>query len=349
MSRPRTKYKSGPLAKALRPLRHLAEYLLVRVLLSLIQAVSIETCQWAVRYVAWLAGDVLRVRGTVVDENFRFSFPDLSAVERRTLAREMWEHLLLMVCEVAHVHRKLHETNWREHISDYNTRLLLKHAFSRRATVSVAGHFGNFEICGFMAGFWGVRVYTVARPLDNPYLDGLIKRFRQSMGQRILPKEDSAGQADEVLKTGGMLVLLGDQHAGHIGCVVDFLGRPASCHKALALFSLMNQAPMLLVNCTRGNRPMQFQMGLDACADPLENQPETAGVRELTQWYNHRLEEQIRRRPQQYWWLHNRWKEITGKRPRKRKAVAALPPPLNKSTDRLPNVAFRSAKGRSFA
>ena len=322
----RPKQNAPPLARVWRHARHLAEYLLVRVVLSLIQAVSIETCQSGCRVLAWFAEGVLRIRGAVVDENLRISFPRLSADERRRLAREMWEHLLLMVCEVAHVHRKLHDTNWREHLTDYNTRELLRHAFSRRPTVSVAGHFGNFEICGFMAGFWGVRVYTIARPLDNPYLDRLITRFRQSMGQRILPKEDSAGQADEVLKTGGMLVLLGDQHAGHIGCVVDFLGRPASCHKALALFSLINQAPMLLVNCTRRERPMQFRMGLDAVADPVENRPETAGVRELTQWYNHRLEEQIRRRPQQYWWLHNRWKEVTGRRPRKRKAAALAPP-----------------------
>lgn len=313
-------------ARIVRRVRHLAEYLIVRVLLSLIQAVSIETCQSVGRVVAWLANDVLRVRAAVVDENLRFSFPGLTGAQRRDMARAMWEHLLLMVCEVAHVHRKLHETNWREHVSDYNSRELLRHAFSRRATVSVAGHFGNFEICGYMAGFWGVRVYTIARPLDNPYLDRLITRFRQSMGQRILPKEDSAEQADEVLKTGGMLVLLGDQHAGHLGCVVDFLGRPASCHKALALFALINNAPMLLVNCTRCGGPMQFQMGLDAVADPLEGGPEVAGVRELTQWYNHRLAEQIRQVPEQYWWLHNRWKDTTVRRPRRKKVAAPAMP-----------------------
>jgi KDO2-lipid IV(A) lauroyltransferase len=226
----------------MRRLRHLAEYLAVRVSLSLIQAVSLETCQACIRVVAWLAADVLKVRRRVVDENLRISFPDLSEGERKRLARAMWEHLLLMVCEVAHVQRKLHDTNWREHVTDYNSRELLRLAFSRRPTVAVAGHFGNFEICGFMAGFWGVRVYTVARPLDNPYLDRLVLRFRQSMGHRILPTSDSAGQADEVLQTGGMLVLLGDQHApGRIGCVVNFMGRPASCHKALALFSLLNR------------------------------------------------------------------------------------------------------------
>ena len=51
-----------------------------------------------------------------------------------------------------------------------------------------------------------------------------------------------------------------------------------------------------------------------------------AGVRELTQWYNHRLEEQIRQRPQQYWWLHNRWKDTTVRRRRKKKAAAPAPP-----------------------
>lgn len=313
---------------SLRHVRHLAEYFLVRVALSLIQAVGIETCQSCSSVLGWLACDVLRIRKRVVDENLRIAFPALSPDQRHRLARAMWEHLLVMVCEIAHVQRKIHETNWRDHVSDYNMRELLKHSFSRRPVVSVAGHFGNFEICGFMAGFWGIRVYTVARPLDNPYLDRLVMRFRQSMGQRILPKDDSAGQAEEVLQTGGMLVLLGDQHAGKIGCVINFMGRPASCHKALALFSLLNRAPMLQVNCTRSGRPMHFEMGLDGAIDPLEDRPETAGVKELTQWYNQVLEAQIRRKPHQYWWLHDRWKETPPHKQRKRKKPAQPAAPI---------------------
>src|SRR5262245_21585494 len=86
--------------------RHLVEYLAVRVALSLIQAVSIQTCQAASRWLAWLAADVLRIRGRVVEENLRIAFPEMCESERRDLARRMWEHLLLMVCEVAQIHRK---------------------------------------------------------------------------------------------------------------------------------------------------------------------------------------------------------------------------------------------------
>lgn len=308
---------------SLRHLRHLAEYFLVRVALSLIQAVSIDTCQRVSVWLAWLATDVLCIRGQVVEENLRIAFPEKLAPERHALVRRMWEHLVLMVCEVAHIHRKIHETNWRDHVEIHNKRQWIRAVSRKGPKVCVTGHLGNFEALGHVCNFWGFRTYTVARTLDNPYLDRLVSRFRESMGQRILSKSQSAGQAEEVLQTGGILALLGDQHAGRRGCVVDFLGRPASCHKALALFALLNQAPIMVVTCTRLGPPMKFTMGLDAFIDPAENPPEYDSVEDLTQWYNDALEARIRQVPDQYWWLHDRWKDIKPARRRKRKGAAA--------------------------
>jgi Kdo2-lipid IVA lauroyltransferase/acyltransferase len=311
-------------------LRHLAEYFAVRVALSLIQAVSLETCASVTRWLAWLAADVLKIRGRVVEENLRTAFPDKTDAQRRRIARGMWEHLLLMVCEIALIHRKIHETNWRDYVYVYNKREWIRAISRREAKVVVTGHFGNFEALGHVGNFWGFRTYTVARTLDNPYLDRLVARFRESMGQRILPKNDSAGQADEVLQTGGILALLGDQHAGKRGCKVDFLGRPASCHKALALFALLNRSPMLVISCVRTSGPMRFAMGMDAVIDPATNPPECASVETLTQWYNDALERRIRQHPEQYWWLHDRWKELKAKR-------KATPPAANgEATARRP-------------
>jgi KDO2-lipid IV(A) lauroyltransferase len=205
----------------------------------------------------------------------------------------------------------------------YNKRQWMRLACQPGAKVCVTGHFGNFEALGHVCSFWGFRTYTVARPLDNPYLHALVTRFRESMGQRILAKSHSAGQADEVLQTGGLLALLGDQHAGAKGCVIDFLGRPASCHKALALFALLNRAPIIVVTCQRAGRPMHFRMGLDALVDPATNPPEASSVEDLTQWYNDALEARIRQVPEQYWWLHDRWKDLKPRRRKKRRAAAA--------------------------
>lgn len=307
----------------LRRARHWIEYLAVRVVLSLIQAVSIEFCAACSRKLAWLACDVLRIRGRVVEENLRIAFPEKDDAERREIARRMWEHLLLMVCEIANLQRKIHETNWRKYVNLPNRREWIRAVGQQGPKVCVTGHFGNFEALGHVSNFWGIRTYTVARTLDNPYLDRLVARFRESMGQRMLPKADSAGQADEVLQTGGILALLGDQHAGRKGCVVDFLGRPASCHKALALFALLSRAPLLVATGTRDRKPMRFIMQMDAAVDPQTNPDEYASVEDLTQWYNDVLSSRIRELPDQYWWLHDRWKETAAPKKRKRKKMVS--------------------------
>src|SRR6478672_2680232 len=182
---------------SLRNLRHLAEYFALRVALSLIQAVRIETCEQACKWLAWLAAEVLRIRGRVVDENLQIAFPEKSDAERMRIARRMWEHVLLMTCEVAQLQRKFHETNWRKYVEVPRKREWIRVASKDGPKVCVTGHFGNFEALGHVSNFWGFRTYTVARSMDNPYLDQLVARFRESMGQRILPKSDSAGQADE--------------------------------------------------------------------------------------------------------------------------------------------------------
>ena len=108
--------------------------------------------------------------------------------ERKTIARRMWEHLLLMICEMAHLQRKIHETNWRKYVEVPKKREWIHVVSKPGPKVCVTGHFGNFEALGHVSNFWGFRTYTVARTLDNPYLDRIVTRFRESMGQRLLPK-----------------------------------------------------------------------------------------------------------------------------------------------------------------
>ena len=303
-------------------LGHWLVYLLVRVFVSVLQALDIATCLAVTRVMAVVAYDVIRIRRKIVDENLAIALPDYSLAERQRVGRRMWRHLLIMICEIAHAPRKIHETNWRRYVKIHRHRELVTALLWRRPKVVVTAHFGNFEIAGYLTGLLGIRTHTVARTLDNPFLDDYVNRFRESHGQFILPKAGSAQQADAVLSTGGTLVLLGDQHAGDKGCWVDFMGRPASCHKALALFTLLNAAPMIVAYCTRQRRPMQFELGLSDLIDPQIPCAELADVKTLTQWYNGRLEHEIRRTPDQYWWVHNRWRDWQKRKRRKKKKSA---------------------------
>ncbi|MBC8354597.1 MAG: lysophospholipid acyltransferase family protein [Planctomycetes bacterium] len=297
-------------------------YVAVRILICMIQAVRIETCAAIARQLAVIANDVVRLRGTVVDDNLRNVFPDLADAERRHVSRRMWEHLLLMVCEIAHAPRKIHRGNWRSHVSFGGRRQIVQLLLDPRPTVLVAGHFGNFELGGFITGLLGFPSFTVARTLDNPYLDRYINSFRGANGQFILPKQGSSAQVQAVLAGGGVLSLLGDQHAGPKGCWVEFLGRPASCHKAIALFPMTSGAPMLAAATTRPGGPMKFRIDLLGVLDPAESPTEVSSVPSVTQWYNDRLEEAIRLAPEQYWWVHRRWKGTPPKRMLARRQAA---------------------------
>jgi KDO2-lipid IV(A) lauroyltransferase len=190
---------------------------------------------------------------------------------------------------------------------------------TNRPKLLVTAHFGNFEVGGFALGILGYPTFTVARTLDNPYLDRFVNSFRGASGQYIIPKKGGFDQMLKVLDGGGVITLLADQYAGEKACWVEFFGRPASAHKAIALLSLENDAPMVIAYSRRLQRPLQFELAITAISDPRQARDEVGSIRELTQWYTNRLEEFIRLNPDQYWWVHRRWKDP--RKPRKAKAA----------------------------
>ncbi len=133
-------------------------------------------------------------------------------------------------------------------------------------------------------------------------------------GQHMLPKDGSAPAVQQILNEGGTLALLADQFAGAKGVWVDFLGHPTSCHKALALFVLSSRAPMVVCYNRRLKRPLQFEMAVTGIADPNVPGSHLESVAALTRWYNQCLEQAIRKAPEQYWWLHRRWREAPPRR-----------------------------------
>ncbi len=297
-------------------------YLVVRALICIVQAMRIETAQKVANCLAWLLGDVIGVRAKVVDENLRHAFPDLSPHRRRQLARRMWEHLFLLVLEVAHAPRKIHETNWRRYVRLKDQPRLVRCLLDRRPTLIVTAHFGNFEAGGYILGVLGFPTYTVARTLDNPFLDRFINRFRGGTGQHVIPKKGGFDQILDVLANNGIMTLLADQHAGRKGCWVEFFGRRASAHKAIALLSLENDAPIVISYVKRLNRPLYLEMGTTDVADPRDADRQLTTIPDLTQWYTSELEKFIRQAPHQYWWVHRRWKDVPPRHRAKRKTAA---------------------------
>lgn len=322
---PRRRSPTAVISAAVRPLVDLAAYCAVRLLVAVIQTLPLDMGDTICRALAWLASGPLKIRRRVIEQNLEQVFPASDARSRQQLSFAMWHHLLLMVCEIAWAQRRLHRTNWSQHVTFRQNRQILRYMLDTRPVVTVTGHFGNFEIGGYITGLMGVSTLTIARQLDNRFLHRWVERFRGAKGQLMVDKDGCANEVNEHLQQGGILALLADQYAGPKGCWVDFLGVQASCHKALALFALSSRAPML-VGVTRriDGRPMQFEMNCVGVADPEEDSDGVcASVQTLTQWYNERLAVAIGPSVEQYWWLHRRWRPRPPKLARRPKKQAA--------------------------
>ncbi len=300
----------------MQPLGQYLVYLAVRITICVVQALPLSACEHGARWLAWLFHDVLRIRRRVTDENLAHAFPQLDATQRGRLARRMWEHLFLFAAEVAHTRRKIHRTNWHQYIRLGGEAQFVRLQLGERPVLLVTAHFGNFELAGYFFALCGYPIHTVARPLDNPYLDRFVNRFRGSTGQIMLSKQGAYDHICSILAGGGTVSFVADQYAGNKGCWIEFFGRPASAHKAIALFALDNDAPMAVGRCQRQGRPLHSVLKLQGIADPRHPSGHTESIRALTAWYHRQFEAFIREAPEQYWWLHRRWKDHRRRKPR---------------------------------
>ena len=283
-------------------------YVAVRVAICVVQALPRPACERGARKLARFIARSVRIRRSVVRENLRIAFPNWSEAQADRTIEAMWEHFLLMVVEIAHAPRVIQKTTWRKHLRIHGMEPMVRLLWADRPKVILSGHYGNFELAAYLFGVFGFRIYSVARVLDNPLLDRFVTQFRESRGQRILPKKGSAPDVELALQANGAIGLLGDQAAGPKGAWVEFFGRPASVHKAIGLFAVSSGAPIMVCSATRRHGLFDYDMRLEGTADPALGGAETAGLKEISQWYTSLLETSIRRAPEQYWWVHRRWR-----------------------------------------
>ena len=108
--------------------------------------------------------------------------------------RAVYRHFCTLIVEMAHLPRLLHPCSWHRHLKLVNGRAIVGGLLSGRPLLIVTGHFGNWEMGGYVLGLWGFRAHAIARPLDNPYLDEFLRSFRERTGQRLLAKRGDFDQ-----------------------------------------------------------------------------------------------------------------------------------------------------------
>jgi KDO2-lipid IV(A) lauroyltransferase len=297
-----------------------AAYFLVRGVVCIVQLLSWGSALALARWLAWLAYRLDRRHRLVAADNVRHAFPRLDerAVDR--LVRASYLHLATMLVEIIRLPRALRPDNLLEYFSHADPGdldLIRAQAALGRPTLVLTGHFGNWEVLSYVAGMIGLRGGILARRLDNPYLERYLAHFRRHTGLELLDKNADYDRIFQILAGGGGIGMVADQDAGPRGLFVNFFGRPASTFKSIALLSLEYGAPVFVLGAARVGSPLRYRIYLEDVIHPEEYSARADAARAITERYTRALERLVRRHPEQYFWLHRRWKH----QPRARRAA----------------------------
>jgi KDO2-lipid IV(A) lauroyltransferase len=289
-----------------RPLADACEALLVGALLCFFRILPFRAALAAGRGVGALLGALDRGHRHLAERQLEEAgFPP---EEASRLARGLYAHLGICVAELAWVERRVAEKAVGEWVRIEGLDHVHAALAKGKGLGLVAGHLGNWELGAVAMGAAGVPLSLVVRPLDNPRLDARLVALRRAGGSEVIQKRNALRAIREVLSRGRGVVMLIDQDAREHGVFVDFFGRPASTIPSIAAIALRTGAPLLVTAMRREPGNLTHVLSFDPVEPPPSTGDGKEDARRLTAMLTARLEARIRQAPEQWLWMHRRWK-----------------------------------------
>jgi KDO2-lipid IV(A) lauroyltransferase len=243
----------------------------------------------------------------IAAENLRQAFPQWDEARRLRTARAVYAHfgqtlvdILWMADQPKERLLSLIVEEGRENVDRVRA--------AGKGMVYVTAHFGNWEFYGVAWGWMGEPVGVVVRPLDNPALDARLTAFRTRSGNTVISKRRALQDILRLLRQGAGVAILVDQNVQEQdGIFVEFFGRPAATTTVAAALAVKTGCALVPVHCeARPDGRYTFVYGR-----PLEwtsSGNREADIARLTQELTTEIETWVRARPEQWLWMHRRWK-----------------------------------------
>lgn len=240
-------------------------------------------------------------------ENLTRAFGDQMTPDQiEKLARRVFKNIMNILFELAWT-LKFDRDTFLSHFTFKGVEHMKRAHAKGKGVIGLLCHLGNFEM--LIAGIEpvGVKGYAIYRRLDFEPLDRLIREGRRRFNLEVIPRGKSFKKAEAILKRGEIIGSLLDQSVDwYLGPFVDFFGAPACTHKGFAKLVLKTKAPVVPLYTVRKNRhfTVEFlpEIPLVETGDPIKD------IEINTQNYTSVIESLVRKYPDQYFWVHNRWK-----------------------------------------
>ncbi|TLU85804.1 MAG: lysophospholipid acyltransferase family protein [Chlorobium sp.] len=273
--------------------------------------VLVRTMSWRFsRRVASLFGDfahrVVGLRRELVYANIGLTFPEKSPAEIRTIATKVYRNVAITLFDILRF-PLIRNRDDVASLIDLDPELYWRVTDNGRlGAVVVSAHYGNWELMALTCGLMVKPVTIIVKQLSNETIDRSMNKLRTMQGNSVVYDHQAIRVGLRLLADGGILALLADQSDPSATNFGEFLGRRATVFHGAAFFALKAQVPLFVVMC-RSSSDGKYKIDL--------NQIETADltfckedIATLASRYTRVIEEYICRWPEEWFWLHNRWK-----------------------------------------
>ena len=243
--------------------------------------------------------------------NLRIAFPEKPDRERLAILRESCRNFGRIAAEWCHM-QGLTAANVAERVTFEDPEFW--HGEAQRIIASsgilaLTGHVGNWELFAHTIGLYGNPVHLVHRPFRNPRFDAFVNAERRRSGTKLISKRRAAAQIVRVLQGGGIVAIPFDQNAtGRWGVFADFFGVPASTHPGLARLHELSRAPVYPVFLVRQGATPRHRIVILPRVETVRGGDRDAATVENTRRFNRVLETVVRAHPEQWIWMHRRWR-----------------------------------------
>ncbi|GBD92645.1 lipid A biosynthesis lauroyl acyltransferase [bacterium BMS3Abin05] len=262
----------------------------------------------AVRFskiLSFLVFSVIRLRRDVTIRNIQMAFPEKDLEECTALAGKVYNHFGRVAVDFLYMARLIPK-RFLKLIQFENETVLQKALQAGKGVVLNGGHLGNWEFLAASIPLKGYPENIIVGAQRNNLADAWFNTNRALAGCKIIHVGGAVRKSLKALNRGEVLAILSDQDAGKDGQFVPYFGRPASAPVGAALLSLKSGSPMVYTQAifNNGRYVVQFER---IRTDDLEG-PTPENLWELTRRFTEILEKNVRKYPEQWFWMHRRWK-----------------------------------------
>ncbi|MCC6407427.1 MAG: lysophospholipid acyltransferase family protein [Planctomycetes bacterium] len=285
------------------------EYAVYRSVLGVVGALPFGVQKVFTNVAAAVAARVQPGRSRAAREYIGQALGQRATPERvESLLRSAWRHVITVTLRTQHYER-VHGTGsplarYRVEMPDEVRALLAE----KRGVFLVTAHVGDWEAGGGALPWLGFKpFYVVSRPPRNRPLSRHFQAVRERHHVRLVPRHGAAAQLPTILQAGGSVLLFLDQRARKKYIVAPFFGRRAKCERGAAVMLRRVGAPLVFFGCWLTDEPFRYELVFTRVIRPEE----LAGKDpvEVMTIVNRELERLILRRPEQYFWLHDRFRK----------------------------------------